>query len=80
MSNQVTADPNLVNQAYQQMLADSQGQVAILQAVATQLQGELASTKAELDQVKKENERLMADTGRQDGVPQESYVPESTGA
>jgi uncharacterized protein (DUF3084 family) len=70
--NGVTVDPNLVNQAYKQMLSDSQGQVALLQAAATQLQGELGQVTAERDQLKATNEKLMADSGRQDGVPQES--------
>lgn len=69
--NGVTVDPGLVNQAYKQMLADSQGQVALLQAAATQLQGELSQVTAERDQLKAMNEKLMADSGRQDGVPLE---------
>jgi hypothetical protein len=70
--NGVTVDPNLVNQAYKQMLSDSQGQVALLQAAATQLQDELSRTVMERDELKKTNQQLMADSGRQDGVPQES--------
>lgn len=81
MANEVTADPELVQAAYKQMLADSQAQCAVLQAVATQFQNQIASLSSELELVKAENARLMADTGRQDGVPQgENYVPESTGA
>lgn len=81
MPNEVTADPKLVQAAYKQMLSDSQDQCAILQAVATQFQAQIASLTAENDQLKAQNEKLMADSGRQDGVPQgENYVPESTGA
>jgi prefoldin subunit 5 len=76
--NGMTVDPELVNQAYKQMLADSQGQVALLQAAATQLQrqvAQLTSEKQSLENSVQEltaaNERLMVDSGRHDGVPQE---------
>lgn len=75
----IQVDPNLVNQAYRGMLADANGQVALLQAAATQVQNELAQALAEKqsleNQVQELNEintRLMETTGRQDGVPQEA--------
>jgi len=69
--NGMTVDPELVNQAYKQMLADSQGQVALLQAAATQLQRQVAQLTAENQELTAANERLMVDSGRHDGVPQE---------
>lgn len=72
MANEMPVDPNLVNQAYKQMLADSQGQVAFLQAAATQLQNKLADVTAENDELKASNAQLTQASGRQDGVPQEA--------
>lgn len=71
MANEVPVDPTLVNQAYKQMLADSNGQVAFLQAAATQLQTELAKVTEENTELKASNKQLTEASGRQDGVPQE---------
>lgn len=75
MANEVNVDPSLVNQAYKQLLADSQGQVAFLQAAATQLQNEVHGLTRENETLKAENRSLMAQTGRQDGIPQEESSP-----
>lgn len=74
MANEVPVDPNLVNQAYKQMLADSNGQVAFLQAAANQLQTELTKVTEENAELKRVNEQLTAESGRQDGVPQEEVT------
>lgn len=71
MANEVPVDPTLVNQAYKQMLADSNGQVAFLQAAATQLQAELEKVTQENAELKASNKQLTEASGRQDGVPQE---------
>jgi len=71
MANELTVDPNLVNQAYKQMLADAQGQLAFVQAAATQLQTQVAELTAENNELKASNKQLTEASGRQDGVPQE---------
>lgn len=72
----IQVDPNLVNQAYKGLLAEANGQVALLQAAATQVQNELAQAQAEIEQLRADNSRLMEATGRQDGVPQEAPAAE----
>ena len=80
MTNQITVDPNLVNQAYKNMLTESQSQVATLQAAATQLQGRINELTAENAELKKVNQDLTAESGRQDGVPQdEEEAPAEVG-
>lgn len=69
--NGMTVDPELVSQAYKGMLADSQGEVALLRAAATQLQQQVGQLAAENAELKSKNEELMKASGRQDGVPQE---------
>jgi uncharacterized protein (DUF3084 family) len=72
-------DPNLVNQAYRQLLGETQdrlqGQVVTLQAAVTQLQTENQGLKEENDRLQK---LLNQQSGRLDGVPQddELMVPE----
>lgn len=71
----IQVDPNLVNQAYKQMLGEVQdrlqNQVVMLQAACTQLQSQLETATSEVEELKTENARLRAETGRQDGVPQD---------
>lgn len=64
-------DPNLVAQAYKQMLTDSQGQVALLNAACNQLQNQIASLEEQVKELKAANERLMNNSGREDGVPRQ---------
>lgn len=66
----IQVDPNMVNQAYKQMLSEAQGQVAMLQAAATQLQGQVNSLTRENQELKVANEKLLSESGRQDGVSQ----------
>lgn len=84
----IQVDPNLVNQAYQQMLNETQtrlqGQLVLLQAAATQLQGQVESLTKENEELRSKNTELMQASGRQDGVPQEvsadDLVPETASA
>lgn len=68
----VQVDPNLVNQAYQKMLADANGQVALLQAAATQLQTRVNELQAQVQELTQANEKLTAESGRMDGIPAET--------
>jgi HPt (histidine-containing phosphotransfer) domain-containing protein len=67
----IQVDPNLVNQGYRKLLAETQShlqeQVVLYQAALTQLQDENG-------RLKEENERLLAASGRQDGVPQKDHA------
>lgn len=67
----MVVDPELVSQAYKQMLAEANSQVALLQAAVSQLQSEVNSLRSEVEELKENNEELMAASGRQDGIPQE---------
>lgn len=75
----IQVDPSLINRAYKQLLAETQSrlqeQVVTLQAACTQLQdqlqardGQVKDLTIELETLKKQ---VMAETGRQDGVPQD---------
>lgn len=68
---QIQANPDLVQRAYEQKLADSTREVVLLQAVATELQQQVEELTKENGELKAANEVLMANSGRQDGVPQE---------
>lgn len=70
-NNGMTVDPDLINQAYQQMLSESQHQVAMLKAAATQLQGQVQQLNAENGELRAKNEQLIQASGGQDGVPQD---------
>lgn len=70
-NNGLTIDSDLVSQAYQQMLTESQHQCALYKAAATQLQGRVDQLTQENGELRAQNTQLMQDSGRQDGVPQE---------
>lgn len=73
---ELQADPELVQQAYEQKLMASTREVVLLQAVATQLQrqvNELTTSNKELESA---NSTLIAQSGRQDGVPAEEAKTE----
>lgn len=73
---ELQADPELVQQAYEQKLMASTREVVLLQAVATQLQrqvNELTTSNKELEST---NSTLIAQSGRQDGVPTEEVTTE----
>lgn len=70
MANELTVDPNLVNQAYRGMLANANDEVAQLRAAATQLQTQVNELTSENRELKTRNNQLMAESGRQDGVPE----------
>lgn len=69
-------DPNLVNQAYKQMLSDSQSQVALLNAACNQLQNRVKNLEEQVEELQAANSRLMTDSGREDGVPRQ-WEPET---
>lgn len=68
--NGMSVDPDLVQQAYKGMLADSQSEVALLRAAATQLQQQVNQLATENKELKATNKKLLGESGRQDGVPQ----------
>lgn len=73
---ELQADPELVQQAYEQKLMASTREVVLLQAVATQLQrqvNELTTSNKELEST---NSTLIAKSGRRDGVPTEGVTTE----
>lgn len=71
MSNDVTVDPTLINQAYKTMLSNANDQLALVQAAATQLQQQVQKLTDENNELKVANQQLTEASGRQDGVPQE---------
>jgi cell division protein FtsB len=72
----IQVDPNLVNQAYRQILRDVQSslqeQLVLYTAVANQQQAEIDRLREENEELKLANKDLMAQSGRQDGIPQGS--------
>jgi FtsZ-binding cell division protein ZapB len=68
---QVQANPELVQQAYQQKLTQAIHETVLLQAVATELQGKVEELTQENSELKAVNQQLVASSGRQDGVSQE---------
>jgi septal ring factor EnvC (AmiA/AmiB activator) len=68
---EIQADPELVQQAYEQKLTQATREVVLLQAVATKLQQQVNELTAENKDLTATNQKLVTESGRQDGVPTE---------
>lgn len=73
----IQVDPHLINQAYKQLLSEAQSELVLVQAAATQLQSQNQDLQRQLDELREEHQKLMQQTGRQDGMPQEETSPSS---